>query len=448
MRLALTPEWWPFIKEKMKYLCLLLLLWGSASAQPLLPQLLQAEGKSSLPTEKPFDRTQLFNEAKTRVFQVRSINQATGQKAGIGSGFVVGDGHLMATNYHVIAPVATRAGFQADYLNHEQKSHELKLIAVDVINDLALLQSAEKLGEPLPFAKQNIQGEALFALGNPQNLGLVMDEGSNNGYQQNTAVPRILFSGALNAGMSGGPTLNANGEVVGVNVATQGNGLGFIVPVEKLEALLKQPKSDLNQAIAQQLNEANEDYFQPLLTGQFKRAQIGGFDVPTEIGDDIRCWDTSEEPEAEDLLNEESLFCTNNRVIYISDKLQLGQFGYAFSFISAQEALSPFHFYHLYSQYYDVNYPKRSTKDYGDIKPCHSDFLRLNSEKNNGEALFKTTYCARPSIKYPDVSDIYFIAGQIGKDNQGLMIKIVISGIKEELGQKIIRRILKEVQPL
>ena len=76
-------------------------------------------------------------------------------------------------------------------------------------------------------------------MGNPRDLGITIVEGTYNGLVHDALYDRVHFSGAINPGMSGGPTLTGEGRVVGVNVATMGNQVGFLVPVDHARVLLK-----------------------------------------------------------------------------------------------------------------------------------------------------------------------------------------------------------------
>ena len=89
-------------------------------------------------------------------------------------------------------------------------------------------------GEPLE------QGERIYSLGNPLDVGFAITEGNYNGLVQRSFYPRIFFGGALNPGMSGGPALDARGRVIGVNVAKRldAEQVSFLVPAEFARALL------------------------------------------------------------------------------------------------------------------------------------------------------------------------------------------------------------------
>jgi len=95
----------------------------------------------------------------------------------------------------------------------------LELLDLDVIHDLAVVKSESNRGKPLEIAEVPDKGARLFSLGNPLDLGFSIVTGTNNGIMAQDEDGNILFSGSLNQGMSGGPTLDESGKVVGINVA-------------------------------------------------------------------------------------------------------------------------------------------------------------------------------------------------------------------------------------
>ena len=203
---------------------------------PAPPPLLAAQ------QDTPFSVKALFSSYKPSIYQVRTINTATGQKTSIGSGFVIGDGKMIATNYHVIADAVNKEKHDIEYISTDDREGKLRLLAVDVVHDLAIVAADHELGKAFKLGGIPEQGEALYALGNPGDLGFIIVDGINNGILQKSARSRILFSGAINSGMSGGPTVNKSGEVIGINVESQGNDIGFLVPASHLADLLKRAR--------------------------------------------------------------------------------------------------------------------------------------------------------------------------------------------------------------
>ena len=152
-------------------------------------------------------------------------------------------------------------------------------------------------GSPLPP-----QGTRVLALGHPRDLGLSVVEGTHNGAVQHAPVARLHYTGPINPGMSGGPAVTADGMLVGVNVATYGEEVAFLVPAGSVAALLARappvpPSAEgLRGDIARQLAELAH----ASLAGLFERggptAVMADFLVPTGTDSTFRCWGDTDRP--------------------------------------------------------------------------------------------------------------------------------------------------------
>jgi len=84
------------------------------------------------------DSKGIYQLNQDRVVQVRVLNRETGKKSSIGSGFIVGDGRQLATNYHVISQIVLEPElFYISYISNDGTEGELTLEALDVAHDLA-----------------------------------------------------------------------------------------------------------------------------------------------------------------------------------------------------------------------------------------------------------------------------------------------------------------------
>ena len=192
----------------------------------------------------------IYADARPRLLQIRTLVQSAGSQSSIGSGFVVSADGFAMTNYHVVSQYALEpATYRLEYAAPDGSRGALRVHAIDVANDLAVLQldrtglpffefDARAVGGTLP------KGERLFAMGNPLDLGFTIVEGTYNGLVEKSYNERIHFSGALNPGMSGGPTVTDNGRVAGVNVAKQigGDLVSFLVPARHAVALIERAR--------------------------------------------------------------------------------------------------------------------------------------------------------------------------------------------------------------
>ncbi|MCK7494995.1 MAG: serine protease [Comamonadaceae bacterium] len=147
---------------------------------------------------------------------------------------------LLVTNYHVVSQYALQPGrHRLVYATVDGRQGALQLLAFDVVHDLALLRPADPAplagrgavalrpaDEPLP------RGARIFSLGNPLDVGFAVAEGSYNGPVERSFLETLFFGGSLSGGMSGGPALDDQGRLIGVNVAARRDGeqVSFLVP--------------------------------------------------------------------------------------------------------------------------------------------------------------------------------------------------------------------------
>lgn len=393
------------------------------------------------------DASQLFSRYQDSIVQIRVINEATGQKTSIGSGFLIGDGSLIATNYHVISDVFQKEKHRPEYLDSKDQSGKLELINVDIIHDLAILRAEQPLGTAFTLAGVPNQGEALYALGNPHDLGFVIIDGINNGLLRKSARAQILFSGALNSGMSGGPTLNNKGEVVGINVSylNSGSNISFIIPAQYLQKLIDSADNapqNINDTITEQLFVDNHSYYADALKRQWQQGTVGDYLVPLAMSDDVRCWDSSPEPDIEDLIGAQAVTCFNDRSTYINNDVTIGEFGYSYTQIYAREPILSSRFYRNYSQAYRMHFSPRPMRDYGNFD-CEADFVSIAG------STFKTTFCRQPSKHFAkdgeSIDDMRMIAAKIGDPQSGFLIEIVLHGVQTRLGKAIMAHMLEQI---
>lgn len=168
-------------------------------------------------------------------------------RRGTGSGFIYDAEGYILTNHHVIENADEIIVRMAD-----RREFEAELIGSDEASDIAVLKiNAE---EPLPFlllgeSESLKAGQWVAAIGSPFNFeqsvtaGIVSAKGRTNRAQQ--YVPFIQTDVAINRGNSGGPLLNMDGEVVGINswiLSSSGGyiGLSFSIPVEVAASTAKQ----------------------------------------------------------------------------------------------------------------------------------------------------------------------------------------------------------------
>lgn len=190
-------------------------------------------------------------------FGDRVYNQ---QIKSLGSGAIISSDGYILTNDHVAG-----SAVEATVTLTDGRQFTAKTIMSDPISDICLLKIDAK---NLPFIKlgdsDNIMiGEWVVALGNPFGLfdindkptvtvGVISATNMNLGSSNNRFyVNMIQTDAAINSGNSGGPLVNSEGELIGMNTliftaqGSSGNvGVGFAIPVNKIKRIIDELKSN------------------------------------------------------------------------------------------------------------------------------------------------------------------------------------------------------------
>ena len=177
-----------------------------------------------------------------------------GPSQALGSGFVLDKAGHIVTNFHVIDKANS---VEVSFSNNE--SVDAEVVGVDPSTDLAVLKvhARSRALTPLPLGRSDDVrvGDAVVAIGNPFGLNRTVTAGIVSALQRQITAPNsysidhvIQTDAPINQGNSGGPLLNALGEVIGVNAqistggsGVQGNvGIGFAIPIDTVRNVAAQ----------------------------------------------------------------------------------------------------------------------------------------------------------------------------------------------------------------
>ncbi|MFW5734627.1 MAG: S1C family serine protease [Oceanidesulfovibrio sp.] len=189
------------------------------------------------------DAQELFRNAQGSVVVVVGVDAYSRPKS-LGTGFFIKDGRYVVTNHHVIK----------DSSELRVKISEGSVVtarrvkAVDEDHDIAILEMpSEGKGTPLPLSSGNPEiGEEILAIGNPRGLEKTLSTGVVSGVRTMNGGSLVYqITAPISPGSSGGPVLNANGQVLGVTsfYAVQGQNLNFAMPALYIHKLLGDPSS-------------------------------------------------------------------------------------------------------------------------------------------------------------------------------------------------------------
>ena len=200
------------------------------------PQLLAADAAPSV--------ADIFEQAKPSVVVI-SLTGRDGERQGIGTGFIVSESGLVATNMHVVGearPISVQL----------QDGTKLEVTAVHASDrnlDLAVLQvdPKDKKLTALELGDSDLlkEGEAVVVIGNPHGLKHSVVTGVASGRRDIDGRNMIQLAVPIEPGNSGGPVLDFHGRVHGIVTMKSAltDNLGFAVSVNTLKPLLEKPNS-------------------------------------------------------------------------------------------------------------------------------------------------------------------------------------------------------------
>jgi S1-C subfamily serine protease len=210
-----------------------------------------------------FDPAAIYRRESPGVVTVISrglgTTQGQGGGGGLGSGFVISGGGEIATNAHVVTSgegAAIRKAEQVFVRFQDDNQVPARIIGFDPFSDVALLR-IDPNGltlRPLPFGrtKDLVIGSPVAAIGSPfgeeQSLSVGVISALDRSIQSLTGfdtVGAIQTDAAINHGNSGGPLLDASGNVLGINAQIQtstgeGSGVGFAISADTVRRSLDQ----------------------------------------------------------------------------------------------------------------------------------------------------------------------------------------------------------------
>ena len=389
----------------------------------------------------------LYSSAKADLLQIRMLLKNGRSQSTVGSGFLVGTSNLVLTNYHVVSQMALDPDvYTAEYVDTDGKRGPVELLAVDVLHDLAVVR-VNRAGTgffniPEKLVKLT-QGQYLYSLGNPLDLGFAISEGSYNGVITRSFYDQLMFTGPINSGMSGGPSVTGAGDVAGVNVSKRRDGelVSFLVPVRYAQELLKTvaaqkavPK-DFNPLIGQQLLNHQKAMIDKLLEGPLSVKSMGPYQVPVRESDQVRCWGRSN-VKAEASFTADTISCQMESAIFVSDTQQTGHVAMTHQYVHSN-SLDKLRFAVLATTLFKVDNLGRG-KDTRLTGPrCTERFVATRSLP------LRAVTCVRAYRKFPGLYNFTLLTASTDDARASLQSRLDVSGVSFENGMRSTRAFLE-----
>jgi putative serine protease PepD len=226
-----------------------------------------AQPSAARPTSSgdSFSVAEIYRRSSGAVVEVRASSSGDGgapfegppfdvPRQATGSGFVIDEEGRVITNQHVID-----GADQVRVVNAEGEEYDADVVGSDPSTDIALLDVQDDADLPvleLGSSESLSVGDPVVAIGSPFGLQGTVTAGIVSGLDREIQAPdgfaidgAIQTDAALNSGNSGGPLLDVQGRVVGVNSQiesrTGGNvGIGYAVPIDTAKNVVAQLRED------------------------------------------------------------------------------------------------------------------------------------------------------------------------------------------------------------
>jgi S1-C subfamily serine protease len=223
------------------------------------------------PTPEGFDAEAIFARDAPGVVTIISVFDDDGDgprgadrggvpRGGVGSGFVISDRGEIATNAHVVTRGEGRDITEADevYVKFADDNQvRAEIVGFDPNADVALLRLESLSGltlRPLPLgSSRDVRvGQPVAAIGSPfgeeQSLSVGVVSATDRAIESLTGfqtLGAVQTDAAINQGNSGGPLLDRDGRVIGMNAQIRttsggGEGVGYAIPVDQVRRSIEQ----------------------------------------------------------------------------------------------------------------------------------------------------------------------------------------------------------------
>jgi serine protease Do len=439
----------------------------------------------------------VYEQARSQLLQIRTVLKGRASQTSVGSGFLVTrEGHIV-TNFHVVAEAALKPErHDLVYVTADGREAPLTILQLDVLHDLALLKAGDAVkptqagdaataparaadaapserasdaarpgrvadaaqpgrvfdgGPPgrvfdaltiRPDSQPLSQGERIYSLGNPLDVGFAVTEGTYNGLVKRSFYPQIFFGGALSGGMSGGPALDEQGRVIGINVARRVDGeqVSFLVPASFAAALLARGRdaapirSAAHGIVTDQLMLHQAALVERFIQQGWKSETHPRYKVPVPSDQFMRCWGSSE-PSRTGGLDLERSDCVMDTRIFVGE-YTTGSIGVRHESYDGSK-LGTLRFAARYAASFRNETFTRLRSEHQTKPQCHEDFV-----DRNGLPL-RAVVCLRAYKKLPGLYDLSVLVATLDQPRAGVQGRFDARGLSFANAQVLAKHYLE-----
>jgi S1-C subfamily serine protease len=428
----------------------------------LLPALAQTpplpaaspEPAASAPQAAPISASarRLFEASRSQLVQVRTLLAQQDSQSSVGSGFVVSEDGLIVSNFHVVSQAALEPeGYRLRFVGADGRRGSLQILAIDVRRDLSLLRAVDDQGQPLRFAKALSfrpaaepldKGDRIYSMGHPQDVAFAIVEGNYNGMVERRFDELIYYAGSLNPGMSGGPVLDEQGRVVGVNVSMLlfSQQMSFLIPGGYADALLQRARQakPLSGAawplIREQLIAYSEELTQRFMQQPWRDWGHASWKLPIPQEQFLRCWGNSTPPDAKGL-RFNRMQCRMDHALFLSGRLHTGYIDVQHEVYDGSR-IGSWRFSQQYSQSFRNEHLGRANEKERTAPHCTESFIDAQGLPA------RAVVCLRAYRKMEGIHDVTVLLSAVDQPTAGLLGRFDAYGVGFDNAMKLARHFI------
>ncbi len=411
--------------------------------------------------EKLTTGDRVFEDLKYAVFKLKSAISPESPKASYGTAFVIDKKNsYLATNYHVVSSAVLEDENYKIYLVDQKKSYPAKIISLDVVHDLALIQvKGFDFKKEIPFAKKApAQGELIYSVGQPEDLNMSIVSGTFNGEINHGAYSVVHMSSPINSGMSGGPTVNGQSQLVGINVSrlVGSQNISFSVPARFLTKMIEDQSQAVKNQVAEKPKTGKKSQLVKLIEGQLIDLQASltkdfvdnsgqGFSVGewtvNQSPESLKCWSDQQK-------NKEVGYQTFKQVCYLdhsaflADGLNTGSYEVNYTTISSN-SLNGFRFFRILNNMYNGGSFQFFFFSNSDKYTKYSCFDQRMLNRNG--IPFQVNVCARGYHDFKDILNVEIKAVSLNANGDEIVMKAELRGFVIENVKSILKILLDNI---
>lgn len=396
----------------------------------------------------------LYAQIQASVFQIKSSISKESPKTSYGTGFVVDKSGLLMTNFHVVSDAVVEGDKYKIFLMDGENSLPAQVLAIDVTQDIALLKVERTFEHELHMASRlPFHGEPLFSIGIPEDLNMTLVRGIYNGVLEAGPYSKIHMSSPINSGMSGGPTVNRAGQVVGMNVSKlrEADSVSFSVPLQSLQRFYDKqkqrgfkPYKDIRELAYEQLTQVQDRLTNDIQASMKKTKEVFGYSTG-KMPSYMRCWSNH--------LNEDQRFfkafgekCGLNDHAMLSAEEDTGWFEVSYSVLEKNK-MNRLQFFSQLNEWFmesqnSLSFVRKEWKT-----PLFSSIsCKAGRVKNRAGLKFKIETCLRGHTFFKDLYDAEVKWATMDKMKVGIVTQISVRGFSFKHIETLVKSLMDTME--